>query len=101
MQAFYTTQTTGIETKAELERSSVCAVQVYHSLRHAVSTMYCTEGPRGFYKGLSPTLIAVFPYAGLQFFFYNVFKNLPWLKPKEPGTRGRSSRVAVATAGRG
>ncbi|KAJ8254435.1 hypothetical protein COCON_G00210470 [Conger conger] len=59
--------------------------RVYRSLRHAVSTMYRTEGPRGFYKGLAPTLIAVFPYAGLQFFFYNVFKSLPLLKPNEPG----------------
>ncbi|KAG5832980.1 hypothetical protein ANANG_G00297020 [Anguilla anguilla] len=62
--------------------------KVYHTLRHAVSTMYRTEGVPGFYRGLTPTIIAVFPYAGLQFFFYNVFKNLPWLQPKEPGARG-------------
>lgn len=50
--------------------------KVYRNLRHAVSTMYSTEGPLTFYRGLVPTLVAVFPYAGLQFFFYKVFKNL-------------------------
>ncbi|KAJ8251662.1 hypothetical protein GJAV_G00223770 [Gymnothorax javanicus] len=62
--------------------------KVYHTLRYAVSAMYHTEGVRGFYRGLLPTIIAVFPYAGLQFFFYNVFKNLPWLQPRQPGTKG-------------
>ncbi|KAL0993102.1 hypothetical protein UPYG_G00103260 [Umbra pygmaea] len=50
--------------------------KVYGSLRHAVSTMYHTEGILGFYRGLTPTMVAVFPYAGLQFFSYNVLKNL-------------------------
>ncbi|XP_066515416.1 mitochondrial thiamine pyrophosphate carrier isoform X3 [Hoplias malabaricus] len=57
---------------------SVCygAVQVYHTLRHAVFTMYRQEGVLTFYRGLTPTLVAVFPYAGLQFFFYNVLNKL-------------------------
>ncbi|KAK5856388.1 hypothetical protein PBY51_007989 [Eleginops maclovinus] len=50
--------------------------KVYRNMRHAVSTMCRTEGVMTFYRGLSPTLLAVFPYAGLQFFFYNVFKKL-------------------------
>ncbi|KAK5604698.1 hypothetical protein CRENBAI_012906 [Crenichthys baileyi] len=50
--------------------------KVYRNLRYAVSTMWRFEGPMTFYRGLSPTLVAVFPYAGLQFFFYNVFKEL-------------------------
>lgn len=50
--------------------------QVYSNLRHAVSTMCRTEGALTFYRGLSPTLLAVFPYAGLQFFSYNVLKRL-------------------------
>ncbi|XP_034075785.1 mitochondrial thiamine pyrophosphate carrier [Gymnodraco acuticeps] len=48
--------------------------KVYRNLRHAVFTMWRSEGVLSFYRGLSPTLLAVFPYAGLQFFFYNVFK---------------------------
>ncbi|MCI4395227.1 hypothetical protein PGIGA_G00178020 [Pangasianodon gigas] len=50
--------------------------KVYRSLRHAVSTMYVQEGARTFYRGLTPTLVAVFPYAGLQFFSYNILKKL-------------------------
>uniref|UniRef100_A0AAV2KHQ7 Mitochondrial thiamine pyrophosphate carrier n=1 Tax=Knipowitschia caucasica TaxID=637954 RepID=A0AAV2KHQ7_KNICA len=48
--------------------------KIYRNLRHAVLKMSRSEGPLTFYRGLSPTLMAVFPYAGLQFFFYNVFK---------------------------
>uniref|UniRef100_A0A4W4GVE1 Mitochondrial thiamine pyrophosphate carrier n=1 Tax=Electrophorus electricus TaxID=8005 RepID=A0A4W4GVE1_ELEEL len=48
--------------------------KVYRNLRHAVYTMYCKEGALTFYRGLTPTLVAVFPYAGLQFFFYNILK---------------------------
>lgn len=50
--------------------------QVYKNLRHAVNTMYIQEGVLTFYRGLTPTLVAVFPYAGLQFFSYNVLKKL-------------------------
>nr|XP_061805524.1 mitochondrial thiamine pyrophosphate carrier-like [Nerophis lumbriciformis] len=50
--------------------------KLYRNLPHAVSAMWRSEGTLTFYRGLSPTLIAVFPYAGLQFFFYNVFKRL-------------------------
>ncbi|XP_038845322.1 mitochondrial thiamine pyrophosphate carrier-like [Salvelinus fontinalis] len=62
--------------------------KVYHSLRHAVSTMYRTEGALGFYRGLGPTLVAVFPYAGLQFFFYKVLKNLMGPPPKDSNVGG-------------
>ncbi|XP_075994895.1 mitochondrial thiamine pyrophosphate carrier [Genypterus blacodes] len=66
--------------------------KLYANLRHAVSTMCRTEGPSTFYRGLIPTLLAVFPYAGLQFFFYNVFKNImaPPLKGEKSGGNLRS-----------
>ncbi|XP_034046954.1 mitochondrial thiamine pyrophosphate carrier [Thalassophryne amazonica] len=66
--------------------------KVYRNLRHAVSTMCRTEGVLKFYRGLSPTLLAVFPYSGLQFFFYNVFVNTLALPPK-----GRTSGGNVRT----
>ncbi|XP_076866704.1 mitochondrial thiamine pyrophosphate carrier [Brachyhypopomus gauderio] len=50
--------------------------KVYRNLRHAVLTMYRQEGALTFYRGLTPTLVAVFPYAGLQFFFYNILRKL-------------------------
>ncbi|XP_054134614.1 mitochondrial thiamine pyrophosphate carrier [Melozone crissalis] len=58
--------------------------KIYLNLRHAVVTMYQTEGPGTFYRGLTPTLIAVFPYAGLQFFFYNILQQFSkWAIPAE------------------
>ncbi|KAM3864252.1 mitochondrial thiamine pyrophosphate carrier [Diretmus argenteus] len=74
--------------------------KVYRNLRHAVSKMYCTEGVVTFYRGLTPTLVAVFPYAGLQFFFYNVFKGL--LAPPPQGDHsGGNLRSLVCGSGAG
>uniref|UniRef100_A0A8C3YMV4 Solute carrier family 25 member 19 n=1 Tax=Catagonus wagneri TaxID=51154 RepID=A0A8C3YMV4_9CETA len=65
------------------------AVQVYRTLRDAVVTMYRTEGPLVFYKGLNPTLIAIFPYAGFQFSFYSSLKRAyEWAMPSEGRTNG-------------
>ncbi|XP_051995567.1 mitochondrial thiamine pyrophosphate carrier [Xyrauchen texanus] len=60
--------------------------KIYRNLRHAVATMCRSEGPLAFYRGLTPTLVAVFPYAGMQFFFYNVLKNL--MQPQETKSKG-------------
>lgn len=74
--------------------------KVYRNLRHAVSTMWRSEGVLTFYRGLTPTLIAVFPYAGLQFFFYNVFKKLTAPPPKA-GNSGGNLRSLVCGSGAG
>ncbi|XP_062886987.1 mitochondrial thiamine pyrophosphate carrier [Mobula hypostoma] len=50
--------------------------KVYRNLWHAVVTMYRGEGPLSFYRGLTPTIMAVFPYAGFQFAFYNIFHRI-------------------------
>ncbi|CAN9505900.1 unnamed protein product [Ophioblennius macclurei] len=74
--------------------------KVYKNLRHGVSTMMRTEGALTFYRGLSPTLMAVFPYAGLQFFFYNVFKKL--LAPASKAENsGENMRNLVCGSGAG
>ncbi|KAM8784874.1 mitochondrial thiamine pyrophosphate carrier isoform 4-T4 [Rhynchonycteris naso] len=63
--------------------------QVYKTLRDAVVTMYRTEGPLVFYKGLNPTLIAIFPYAGFQFSFYNYLQRIcEWVMPAEGKKNG-------------
>ncbi|KAM9346009.1 mitochondrial thiamine pyrophosphate carrier [Symphorus nematophorus] len=74
--------------------------KVYTNLRHAVSTMCRTEGVLTFYRGLSPTLLAVFPYAGLQFFSYNVFKQLLAPTPKA-GNSGGNLRSLICGSGAG
>lgn len=53
-------------------------------MREAIRTMYRTEGPFVFYKGLTPTVIAIFPYAGLQFSCYRSLKRAyDWLVPPD------------------
>ncbi|TRY97331.1 hypothetical protein DNTS_020615 [Danionella cerebrum] len=72
--------------------------KMYHNLRHAVGTMLHSEGLLTFYRGLSPTLVAVFPYAGLQFFFYNVLKK--FLEQQEARVTGSvTSLVSGSCAG--
>lgn len=72
--------------------------KIYRNLRHAVASMFRTEGPFAFYRGLTPTLVAVFPYAGLQFFFYNILKNL--LEPQDTKSKGGlNSLISGSCAG--
>ncbi|XP_042248061.1 mitochondrial thiamine pyrophosphate carrier [Thunnus maccoyii] len=74
--------------------------KVYRNLRNAVFTMCRSEGVLTFYRGLSPTLVAVFPYAGLQFFFYNVFKKM-LDPPSKTGNSGGNLRSLVCGSGAG
>uniref|UniRef100_A0A8P4KTB5 Mitochondrial thiamine pyrophosphate carrier n=1 Tax=Dicentrarchus labrax TaxID=13489 RepID=A0A8P4KTB5_DICLA len=74
--------------------------KVYSNLRHAVSTMYRSEGVLTFYRGLAPTLTAVFPYAGLQFFTYNVLKKL-FAPPPTAGKSGGNLSSLVCGSGAG
>ncbi|XP_023648971.1 mitochondrial thiamine pyrophosphate carrier isoform X1 [Paramormyrops kingsleyae] len=62
--------------------------RVYRSLRHATSTMYRKGGVLTFYRGLAPTVVAIFPYAGLQFFFYNILKDILLVQSKEANPTG-------------
>lgn len=74
--------------------------QIYNNLREAIRTMYKTEGPFVFYKGLTPTVIAIFPYAGLQFSCYRSLKRAyDWLIPPDGKQTGEMPRsLAWATA---
>lgn len=66
-------------------------LQIYSNLRDAVSTMYRTEGPLVFYKGLTPTVIAIFPYAGLQFSCYRSLKQVyDWVIPPDGKQTGET-----------
>uniref|UniRef100_A0A2K5UQ08 Mitochondrial thiamine pyrophosphate carrier n=1 Tax=Macaca fascicularis TaxID=9541 RepID=A0A2K5UQ08_MACFA len=75
--------------------------KVYNTLRHAVGTMYRSEGPQVFYKGLAPTLIAIFPYAGLQFSCYSSLKHLyKWAMPGE-GKKNENLQNLLCGSGAG
>lgn len=48
--------------------------KVYPNMRSALADIVRTRGFRGLYAGLSPTLVEIVPYAGLQFGTYDTFK---------------------------
>ncbi|KAK1293244.1 hypothetical protein QJS10_CPB17g01371 [Acorus calamus] len=48
--------------------------KVYSTMRYAFVDIVKTRGFRGLYAGLSPTLVEIIPYAGLQFGTYDTFK---------------------------
>lgn len=75
--------------------------RVYKTLRDAVVTMHRTEGPLVFYKGLTPTLLAIFPYAGLQFSCYNFLKSASeWVVPAR-GKQNENLRNLLCGCGAG
>ncbi|XP_074311856.1 mitochondrial thiamine diphosphate carrier 2-like [Silene latifolia] len=65
--------------------------KVYPNMRSAFVGIFNTRGLRGLYAGLSPTLIEIIPYAGLQFGTYDTFKRqtMAWNKSRPGG--GNSS----------
>ncbi|KAL0414718.1 UNVERIFIED_CONTAM: Mitochondrial thiamine diphosphate carrier 2 [Sesamum radiatum] len=48
--------------------------KVYPNMRSAFVDILETRGIRGLYAGLTPTLVEIVPYAGLQFGTYDTFK---------------------------
>jgi solute carrier family 25 thiamine pyrophosphate transporter 19 len=48
--------------------------KIYPNMRSALVDIINTRGFRGLYAGLSPTLVEIVPYAGLQFGTYDTFK---------------------------
>ncbi|XP_050947823.1 mitochondrial thiamine diphosphate carrier 2-like isoform X3 [Cucumis melo] len=48
--------------------------KIYPTMRSAFIDIIRTRGFRGMYAGLSPTLVEIVPYAGLQFGTYDTFK---------------------------
>ncbi|XP_065863633.1 mitochondrial thiamine diphosphate carrier 2-like [Euphorbia lathyris] len=48
--------------------------KVYPTMRSAFVDIVNNRGLRGLYAGLSPTLVEIIPYAGLQFGTYDTFK---------------------------
>ncbi|CAJ2653893.1 mitochondrial thiamine diphosphate carrier 2-like isoform X2 [Trifolium pratense] len=48
--------------------------KVYPNMRAAFMDIIHTRGFQGMYAGLSPTLVEIIPYAGLQFGTYDTFK---------------------------
>lgn len=48
--------------------------RVYSSLRSSITEIYTTEGARGFFRGLSTSVVQIVPYMGLFFTGYEAFR---------------------------
>ncbi|KMZ60608.1 Mitochondrial carrier protein-like [Zostera marina] len=48
--------------------------KIYPTMRNAYADIVNVRGIRGLYYGLSPTIVEIIPYAGLQFGTYDTFK---------------------------
>lgn len=69
--------------------------QVYTGMLNGVSQIYSTEGMKGFYRGLTPTLIKEIPYSSLGYAFYELYIEIF----TEITLRDRSSPVITFIAG--
>uniref|UniRef100_A0A915PWY9 Mitochondrial carrier protein n=1 Tax=Setaria digitata TaxID=48799 RepID=A0A915PWY9_9BILA len=62
--------------------------KVYNGTFHAVISIWNSEGFRGFFRGITPSLAQIAPYIGLQFCFYNALSTA-WQKlPHHLGSVG-------------
>ncbi len=48
----------------------------YSSLSNAFVSIYKQEGFRTFYRGITPTVLGIMPYAGISFFTYETLKSM-------------------------
>jgi len=61
----------------------------YQGILHAGGSIMRTEGAVGLYRGLTPTLLGIIPYAGLSFYFFELLKtkllkHFLWARSKTP-----------------
>lgn len=71
----------------------------YHSLTHATSSIVRTDGLRGLYVGLQPTLVEIVPYMALHFTFYERAKASTLSRLQTQELKPYQSMLIGATAG--
>ena len=70
---FLNLQMDNIPTSCRNRKLMVC-IGRYNTLFEVFVKIYRTEGLRTVYKGFTPTVIGVIPYAGTSFFTYETLK---------------------------
>ncbi|XP_011499084.1 PREDICTED: mitochondrial coenzyme A transporter SLC25A42 [Ceratosolen solmsi marchali] len=62
----------------DLARAQMAVTQKdeYKTLRQVFTQIYKKDGLVAFYRGFTPTILGVVPYAGCSFFFYDTLKNI-------------------------
>lgn len=57
-------------------RMATAKTAQYRSLAHCATSLAAREGVRGFYRGLTPSLLGVIPYSGIEFAAYETLKKM-------------------------
>ncbi|KAM6938374.1 mitochondrial coenzyme A transporter SLC25A42-like isoform 1-T2 [Lycodopsis pacificus] len=65
-------------------RMAVTAREMYSNIMHVFVRISQEEGVRTLYRGFTPTIMGVIPYAGITFFTYETLKKLHTEKTKRP-----------------
>ncbi|XP_054459015.1 mitochondrial coenzyme A transporter SLC25A42-like [Anoplopoma fimbria] len=65
-------------------RMAVTAREMYCNIMHVFVRISQEEGVRTLYRGFTPTIMGVIPYAGITFFTYETLKKLHTEKTKRP-----------------
>lgn len=65
-------------------RMAVTAREMYGNIMHVFVRISQEEGVRTLYRGFTPTILGVIPYAGITFFTYETLKKLHTEKTKRP-----------------
>lgn len=76
--------------RARLAFQVVGETRRYRGILHTGGSILRTEGALGLYRGLTPTLLGIIPYAGLSFYFFELLKtkllqHFPWARSKRSG----------------
>ncbi|XP_046749197.1 mitochondrial coenzyme A transporter SLC25A42 [Diprion similis] len=81
-------------------RMAVTQKTEYRTLGQIFSHLYRREGVAAFYRGFTPTMLGVIPYAGFSFFTYETLKQLLAVYIVEsPGLSTMSALICGAVAG--
>lgn len=56
--------------------SAMCSFNRYSNIMHVFVRISQEEGVRTLYRGFTPTILGVIPYAGITFFTYETLKKL-------------------------
>ncbi|CAH8633928.1 unnamed protein product [Schistosoma bovis] len=65
----------------------------YSSLFHAIRALYTEEGLSALYRGFSPALLGIIPYAGTAFFTFETLKETCLDRNKDPITGKRPKKL--------
>ncbi|XP_070765253.1 mitochondrial coenzyme A transporter SLC25A42-like [Enoplosus armatus] len=65
-------------------RMAVTARETYSNIMHVFVRISQEEGVKTLYRGFTPTILGVIPYAGITFFTYETLKKLHTEKTKRP-----------------